>query len=77
MVRYGMTPLEAIRAATVNAADALARPGDLGRIAPGRLADMVAVHGDPLADVTELERVAVVIKGGELVVDGRPDVTGR
>lgn len=71
MVRYGMTPLEAIRAATVNAAEALEKPGDLGQIAPGRFADMVAVRGDPLADVTELERVAVVIKGGTVVADRR------
>ncbi len=71
MVRYGMTPLEAIRAATLNAAEALQKAGDLGRIAPGRFADLVAVSGDPLADVTELERVAVVIKGGELVADRR------
>ncbi len=71
MVRYGMTPLEAIRAATVNAAEALEKTGDLGQIAPGRFADMVAVAGDPLADVTELERVAVVIKGGTMVADRR------
>ncbi len=71
MVRYGMTPLDAIRAATVNAAQALAREADLGAIAPGRFADMVAVSGDPLADVTELERVQVVLKGGEVVVDRR------
>ncbi len=72
MVRYGMTPLEAIRAATINAAEALQRGADLGQIAPGRFADMVAVRGDPLTDVTELERVAVVIKGGEVVADTRP-----
>ncbi|MFQ3595264.1 MAG: amidohydrolase family protein [Sphingomonadaceae bacterium] len=71
MVRYGMTPLEAIRTATVNAAAALNRAGDLGQIAPGRFGDMVAVPGDPLADVTALERVAVVIKGGEVVADNR------
>jgi imidazolonepropionase-like amidohydrolase len=71
MVRYGMTPLEAIRAATVNAADAMAKTGKVGRIAPGAFADMIAVGGDPRADVTELERVAVVIKGGEIVTDRR------
>lgn len=71
MVRYGMTPVEAIRAATVNAAEALDKAEDLGQIAPGRFADMVAVRGDPLADVTELERVTVVIKGGKVMADRR------
>lgn len=71
MVRHGMRPLEALRAATVNAAEALGRERDLGAIAPGRLADIVAVDGDPLADVTALERARVVLKGGETVVDQR------
>jgi imidazolonepropionase-like amidohydrolase len=66
MVRYGMTPLEAIRSATVNAAEALGR-SDLGTIEAGRHADLIAVRGDPLADVTVLESVAVVFKGGEQV----------
>lgn len=66
MVRYGMTPLEAIRTATLNAAEALGRD-DLGALEPGRFADLVAVKGDPLADVTVLESVAAVVKGGELV----------
>lgn len=66
MVEYGMTPLEAIQAATRNAADALGR-GDVGRIVPGAWGDLVAVSGDPLADVTLLERPAAVIKGGKLV----------
>ena len=63
MVQYGMTPLEAIQAATRNAADALGR-SDVGAIAVGRYGDIVAVEGDPLADVTVLERPAAVIKGG-------------
>jgi imidazolonepropionase-like amidohydrolase len=58
-----MTPLEAIQAATRNAADALGR-SDVGAIAVGRYGDIVAVEGDPLADVTVLERPAAVIKGG-------------
>ena len=66
MVQYGMTPLEAIQAATRNAADALGR-NDVGAIAVGRYADLVAVYGDPLSDVAVLERPAAVIKGGELV----------
>ena len=67
MVRFGLTPLEAIRAATRNAAEALGRERDVGAIAVGRYADLVAVAGDPLSDVTLLERPAAVIKGGKLV----------
>jgi imidazolonepropionase-like amidohydrolase len=67
MVQYGMTPLDAIRAATRNAAEALGRTGDVGAIAPGRFADLVAVTGDPLRDVTVLERPAAVVKGGRLI----------
>jgi imidazolonepropionase-like amidohydrolase len=66
MVRYGMTPTQAIQAATINAAEALASK-DVGVIEPGRYADMVAVAGDPTKDVLLLENVAVVIKGGEVV----------
>ena len=62
-----MTPLDAIRAATRNAAEALGRTGDVGAIAPGRFADLVAVTGDPLRDVTVLERPAGVVKGGRLI----------
>lgn len=71
MVQYGMTPLEAIQAATRNAAQALAREADVGAIAVGRYADIVAVDGDPLADVRQLESIDVVIKGGEVVADRR------
>jgi imidazolonepropionase-like amidohydrolase len=67
MVANGMTPLQAIRAATTNAAQVLGREADLGRIAPGHLADMIAIEDNPLADVTALERVAAVIKGGKTV----------
>ncbi|MFM7786417.1 MAG: amidohydrolase family protein, partial [Gammaproteobacteria bacterium] len=70
MVQYGMTPLEAIRAATLTAADALKRD-DVGALETGRFADMVAVSGDPTADVTLLESIPVVIKGGEIVKDRR------
>jgi imidazolonepropionase-like amidohydrolase len=66
MVQYGMTPLEAIQAATRNAAEALGRT-DVGRIAPGAFGDIVAVRGDPMQDVTLLERVDAVIKGGTLI----------
>jgi imidazolonepropionase-like amidohydrolase len=67
MVRYGMTPMQAIRSATSVAAELLGRADDLGTLAPGRYADVVAVAGDPLADVTELERVRFVMKGGAVV----------
>ena len=71
MVEYGMTPAEAIRAATWNAAQALGREGDVGAIVAGRYGDLIAVSGDPLADVRMLETVPVVIKGGAVVRDAR------
>ena len=67
MVRFGMTPLQAIRAATVTAAEALGQSGEVGTVAPGAWADLVAVPGDPLADVTTLQEVAFVMKGGERI----------
>ncbi|MBK9494526.1 MAG: amidohydrolase family protein [Xanthomonadales bacterium] len=70
MVRYGMTPLEAIQSATVNASEALAS-ADVGVLETGRWADLVAVVGDPTQDVTLLEQIPVVIKGGEVVKDAR------
>ncbi|MFS0773906.1 amidohydrolase family protein [Sphingomonas sp. 1P08PE] len=66
MVEWGMTPIAAIRSATVDAAAALAR-GDVGAIVPGRWGDIVAVDGNPLADVRVLEKPVMVIKGGEPV----------
>jgi imidazolonepropionase-like amidohydrolase len=70
MVRYGMTPLEAIRSATIHSAEALGRD-DLGVIEAGRLADLIAVQGDPTRDVTRLESVAFVMKGGVVEKDLR------
>jgi len=67
MVQWGMTPLQAIQAATVNAAQALGRPGDVGTIAPGHWGDFVGVAGDPLADVKLLQEPVFVMKGGEVV----------
>ncbi len=64
LVRAGMTPLEAIQSATVGAAAHLRIEDEAGRIAPGMPADLIAVSGDPLSDVTELERVRFVMKGG-------------
>jgi imidazolonepropionase-like amidohydrolase len=66
MVEAGMPPMEAIKAATVNAAELLRVSDELGSIAPGRYADIVAVAGDPLADITVLENMAFVMKGGEV-----------
>jgi imidazolonepropionase-like amidohydrolase len=67
MVQWGMTPLQAIQAATIRAGEALDREGDVGQIAPGLYGDMIAVRGDPLQDVRLLEHVDDVIKGGKLV----------
>ena len=67
MVRLGLTPLQAIQAATINAADLLGWSGKVGTIEPGAWADIVAVDGDPVKDVTTLERVKFVMKGGEVV----------
>ncbi|MFL6771693.1 MAG: amidohydrolase family protein [Sphingomicrobium sp.] len=67
MVQYGMTPLEAIQAATRNAAQALGREQDLGAIAVGRYGDLVAVTGDPTQNVQLLEKPDAVVKGGVLV----------
>lgn len=67
MVANGMTPLQAIRSATLEPARLVGREQDLGAIAPGRFADLIAVEGDPLTDIRALERVQAVIKGGALV----------
>ncbi|MFS0737403.1 amidohydrolase family protein [Sphingomonas sp. 1P06PA] len=64
MVQYGMTPAEALQAATVRAAEALGRTRDVGAIQAGRYGDIIAVAGDPLANVRTLEQVAFVMKGG-------------
>jgi len=65
-VGYGMTPIDAIRTATAGAADLLG-VGDRGAIAPGQLADLVAVPGDPLKDIKAMEQVSFVMKGGVVV----------
>ncbi len=66
MVAAGMTPAAAIKAATVSAAEVLGMSDSIGRIAPGMAADLIAVHGDPLSDVTRLEHVDLVMKGGKV-----------
>ena len=67
MVRYGATPLQAIQAATVNAAEALGQSKDVGRVTVGAYGDLVGVSGDPLSDVTVLQKPVFVMKGGEVV----------
>jgi imidazolonepropionase-like amidohydrolase len=64
LVDAGMPPMEAIKAATWNAADLIGDTADIGSVQPGRYADIIAVTGDPLADVTVLEKVQFVMKGG-------------
>jgi imidazolonepropionase-like amidohydrolase len=64
MVRYGMTPMQAIQSATKAAAQLLDQEANLGSIEAGKFADIVAVDGDPISDITELERVKFVMKGG-------------
>jgi imidazolonepropionase-like amidohydrolase len=67
LVSYGMTPLQAIRSATLVAADLLRLGSDIGSLEPGRQADIIAVDGDPLQDITTLERVRFVMKEGKTV----------
>jgi imidazolonepropionase-like amidohydrolase len=67
MVSMGMTPLQSIQAATVNAADLIGWTDRVGTVEPGKFADIIAVQGDPLADVHVLENVHFVMKGGEVI----------
>ncbi len=74
MVRFGMTPAQAIRTATYNSADLIGRLKDLGTIENGKFADIIAVEGDPLQDVTRLQNVGFVMKDGVIYKD---KLTGR
>jgi imidazolonepropionase-like amidohydrolase len=69
MVKFGMTPAQAIRAATSNAADLIGRAKDVGTVEAGKFADIIAVTNDPLQDVRALENVSFVMKGGVVVKD--------
>jgi imidazolonepropionase-like amidohydrolase len=71
-VRGGLSPLGAIQAATVNGAELLGWAKDTGTLETGKLADIVAVSGDPLADIGAMERVVFVMRGGEVVKSDRP-----
>ena len=70
MVRYGMTPMQAIQSATISAATLLDAANDIGSIEPGRYADIIAVKDNPLDDVTRLEHVEFVMKGGRVIKNG-------
>ena len=69
LVEFGMSPMAAIQSATVNAAEMLGMSGQLGVVAPGAYADVVAVPGDPLKNVKELERVSFVMKDGKVFLN--------
>jgi len=66
MVKYGMTPMQAIQAATSNAADLLGHTSEIGSIKPGKYADIIAVVGDPPADIRLLENLTFVMKTGKI-----------
>ena len=68
LVKFGMPPVEALTAATVNAADLLGLTSEIGTIEPGKSADIIAVAGDPLTDVTVLKQIAFVMARGEVIV---------
>jgi len=70
-VRYGQTPIEAIRSATVSAAELIGREKEIGSLEPGKWADLIAVKGDPLQDVRVLENVSFVMKEGKVAKDTR------
>jgi len=64
MVKYGMTPMQAIQSATINAADLIGKPSQFGSLRAGKFADIIAVDGDPIADIHQLEHVSFVMKEG-------------
>jgi imidazolonepropionase-like amidohydrolase len=76
MVKWGLSPMQAIQAATVNAADLLSWSDRIGVLETGKFADIIAVIGDPLADVSVMERVGFVMKGGEIIKDNLSQPAG-
>jgi imidazolonepropionase-like amidohydrolase len=77
MTKLRLPALETLRAATVNAAELLGKTDEVGAIEKGKFADLIAVSGDPLADITEVERVKVVMKGGTVVRNDLSDLKVR
>jgi imidazolonepropionase-like amidohydrolase len=77
LVEFGMSPMTAIQSATSSAAEMLGMSGQLGVIAPGAYADIVAVPGDPLNDVKELARVNFVMKDGKVFRNEPANMAGR
>jgi imidazolonepropionase-like amidohydrolase len=74
LVRGGLSTLGALQAATINAATMLGKDKDVGTLEPGHYADVVAVKGDPLSDITVMENVAFVMQGGKVIKDpAHPD----
>jgi imidazolonepropionase-like amidohydrolase len=67
LVKYGMTPAQAIQSATTVASEMMGWQDRIGSIEKGKFADIIAVAGDPLSDITELERVKFVMKGGQVI----------
>lgn len=77
MVRYGLSPMQAIQSATTVTAQLLKRSADVGAISPGHFGDLIAVNGDPLKDPDALTRVIGVIKGGHVDQIARTSVAGE
>lgn len=68
LVKAGLTPLQALQTATVNAAELLQMPADIGLLEPGHYADIIAINGDPLKDIASIDKVVFVMKGGKIVL---------
>jgi len=76
MVQHGMTSMQAIRSTTTSAAELLGWSDRVGAVVPGLYADLIAVEGDPLQDVSTLEHVGFVMKGGVVYRDALRSATG-
>jgi imidazolonepropionase-like amidohydrolase len=67
MVRFGMTPMQTLQAASINGATLLGQQQNIGSLSIGSYADIIAVKGDPIKDISVLENVSFVMKGGEVI----------